>query len=849
MDFAQNSLTAAGSELERLIADFNWTATSMGPAQNWPVHVKSAISLMIDAGLPMATLWGRDGVLIYNDAFAEFAGSHHPALLGATVEQAWPELSDLNSRVLAAGWAGTTLSLRDQQVALYRHGYQETIWLDLDCSPIRDQAGNTAGVLAVVRETTGRVQLERQHAADILELNATQLRQRRLVELGDRLRRCDTAGQISGAVSEFLGPMLGCQRAGYAAIRGPYTFVENDWNDGTVASLSGQHEFSALGPRYAAHLSRGEILTVPDVQTHEATAGSAACWHRIAVHALLNVPLMENGVPVGLLYAHETAPRHWTREEVALVQDVADRTWEAIGRARAVEALRLMNGTLEAQVRERTLQRDRMWTLSTDIMMVTNLETKILSVNPAWTTLLGWREDELIGASFYDFLHPDDIEATTAVRQNLVHGQMIQKFENRYRTKDGGAVWLSWKAVPDGDIIHSVARDVTAEREQAEALQAAEAALRHAQKMEAVGQLTGGIAHDFNNLLQGVLGALELVQKRIDQGRADEVTQYAAQARHSAERATALTHRLLAFSRRQALAPKPVQANALVLAMEPLLGRTVGESIRLEFDLAADLWSTLCDPHQLDSAILNLAINARDAMPDGGTLTIRSYNVDNAPQGETVCLAVTDTGTGMPPDVIERAFDPFYTTKPIGQGTGLGLSMVYGFIRQSGGQVKITSKLGSGTTVTLYLPRHVDEDAPEVAADQAAPAPDAPSGQGTVLVLEDEPVVREIVVEVLEDLGFRTIEAADGPAGLEILRSPQPVDLLVTDVGLPGLNGRQVAEAARLLRPHLKILFMTGYAETAATVNGVLEPGMHIITKPFNIGELAERVAAIVEAD
>jgi PAS domain S-box-containing protein len=713
MDFAQNSLTAVGSELERLIAGFNWTATSMGPAQNWPAHVKSAIRVMLDCDLPMATMWGRDGVLIYNDAYAAFAGSRHPALLGAAVQQGWPEASDSNNRVLAAGLAGKTSSFRDLQVMLYRHGYPETIWIDLDCSPIRDDAGEPAGVLAVVRETTDRVQLERRHAADILELNATQLRQRRLVELGDRLRRCDTAGQISGAVAEFIGPMLGCQRAGYAAIRGQYTFVENDWNDGTVASLSGQHKFSALGPRYAAHLSRGAILAVPDVRTHDATAESAECWHAIDVHALLNVPLMENGVPVGMLYAHETAPRHWTREEVALVQDVADRTWEAIGRARAVEALRMMNGTLEAEVRERTLQRDRMWTLSTDLMMVSKFDSTIISVNPAWTSVLGWRADELIGRSFFDFLHPDDIMHTRAERQKLSHGQMILNFENRYRTKDGGAVWLSWKAVPDGDIIHSVARDVTAEREQAEALQAAEAALRHAQKMEAVGQLTGGIAHDFNNLLQGVLGALELVQKRLDQGRADEVTQYVGQARHSAERASALTHRLLAFSRRQALAPKPVEANALVLAMEPLLARTVGESIRLEFDLAADLWRTLCDPHQLDSAILNLAINARDAMPDGGCIVIGGRNVtrreptrpEEPPAGEFVELSVRDTGAGIPPDVLGKVFEPFFTTKGVGKGSGLGLSQVLGLSQQLGGGVVIESEIGWGTVVKLYLQR------------------------------------------------------------------------------------------------------------------------------------------------
>ena len=490
MDFSDNRLGSRGTQLDRLIAAFHWASTSMGPIESWPAHVKSTIRLVVDCDLPIVTLWGRDGVVIYNDAYAEFAGSRHPALLGASALQAWPELSTLNSRILEAGLAGKTLSFRDEEIVLLCPSGPETIWLDLDCSPIRDEAGSPAGVLAVVRETTSRVQLERRHAADMLALNTTQLRQRCLVELGDRLRRCDTASQIADAVSEFMGRLLGCARAGYAVIDGDHTFVENNWTSGTLGEQRGRHEYASLGPAYVASIRRGEILAVPDIYTHPATVAGAAKWQGINVRALLNVPLLQNGVPVGLIYAHEPEPRDWTAEEIARVQDVADRTWEAIRRARAVEALQRMNGTLEAQVRERTLQRDRMWTLSTDIMMVTDCESKILSVNPAWTSLLGWREDELIGSSFFDFLHPDDIEQTKAVRRELLQGQMIRKFENRYRTKDGGAVWLSWKAVPDGDVIHSVARDVTAEREQAEALQAAEAALRHAQKMEAVGQLT-----------------------------------------------------------------------------------------------------------------------------------------------------------------------------------------------------------------------------------------------------------------------------------------------------------------------------------------------------------------------
>jgi PAS domain S-box-containing protein len=491
-------------------------------------------------------------------------------------------------------------------------------------------------------------------------------------------------------------------------------------------------------------------------------------------------------------------------------------------------------------------------------MMVSTTGGVIISVNPAWTTLLGWREDELVGSRFYDFIHPDDLEMTRRERRLLEQGRTVHNFENRYRTKSGGVVWLSWKAVPDGDVVHSVARDITAEREQAEALQAAEEALRHAQKMEAVGQLTGGIAHDFNNLLQGIIGSLDLVQKRIEQNRLEELPEYAAHARASAERAGALTHRLLAFSRRSPLDPRPVRVNPLVAAMEPLLRRTIGEMIVLNFDLADDLWPTLCDPNQLDSAILNLAINARDAMPDGGAVTISSRNVAaeilpgrpaDAPGASFICLEVTDTGTGMTPDVVERAFDPFYTTKPIGQGTGLGLSMVYGFMRQSGGHAKIASTVGQGTTVSLFLPRHEGAETDDAESAETAPPAVNPPAAGAVLVLEDEPVVRSIVVEVLEDLGYQTIEAADGPSGLEILQSGRQIDLLVTDIGLPGLNGRQVAEAARLFRPELKILFMTGYAETAAMADGFLAPGMQMITKPFAIDSLAARIEAIIESD
>ena len=388
-------------------------------------------------------------------------------------------------------------------------------------------------------------------------------------------------------------------------------------------------------------------------------------------------------------------------------------------------------------------------------------------------------------------------------------------------------------------------------------LEAAHEALRQAQKMEAVGQLTGGIAHDFNNLLTGVIGSLDMMQRQMAKGETSKIERYATTAMTSANRAAALTHRLLAFSRRQPLDPKPVNANRLVSGMEELLRRTIGETIMLEIVTAGGLWQTLCDPHQLESAILNLAINARDAMPDGGKLTVETCNahLDSAyaakqrevTPGQYVCICVSDTGTGMSKDTIEKAFEPFFTTKPIGQGTGLGLSMIYGFARQSEGYAKIYSEVGQGTTIKLYLPRYYGEA--EGADEEHGELTDAHRAEAgeTVLVVEDESAVRELVVDVLEELGYRAIQAADGPSGLKLLQSGIRIDLLVTDIGLPGLNGRQVADAAREQRPGLKVLFMTGYAENATIANGFLEPDMEMITKPFAIEALATRIRDMIE--
>jgi signal transduction histidine kinase len=383
--------------------------------------------------------------------------------------------------------------------------------------------------------------------------------------------------------------------------------------------------------------------------------------------------------------------------------------------------------------------------------------------------------------------------------------------------------------------------------------------LRQSLKMEAVGQLTGGLAHDFNNLLAGISGSLGLMRMRTAQGRTAEIGRYIEIAMTSVNRAASLTHRLLAFSRRQTLDPKPTNVNRLVTGMEELFIRTVGPGIQVESKVAADLWPALCDPNQLENAMLNLVLNARDAMPEGGHLLIETRNsifpdsrgvskvpLGKVPAGEYMGLFVTDTGVGMPPDVIARAFDPFFTTKPTGEGTGLGLSMIYGFVRQSGGHVLLSSEEGQGTMVSIYLPRHlgVADGVGEVDAETMPPQAEAGA---VVLLVEDELAVRMVVVEVLSDLGYTVLEADNSQTGLRIVETRARIDLLLTDVGLPGgMNGRQLADAAREQRPELKVLFLTGYAESAAVGNGRMEQGMEVMTKPFDIEKLVAKVEGMI---
>jgi signal transduction histidine kinase/ActR/RegA family two-component response regulator len=521
------------------------------------------------------------------------------------------------------------------------------------------------------------------------------------------------------------------------------------------------------------------------------------------------------------------------------------------------------------------------WDLPTDRFTVDEAFARSFGLDP----VLG--REGLSLEQVIETVHPDDRAGLIAAIDAVVIRGGAYAHQYRTRRADGHYYWLEANGrvdhAPDGTPLSfpgvlidvNERRAVAAERDRATTmlraltetleqrvaaqtaeLMRAEEALRQSQKMEAVGQLTGGLAHDFNNLLAGISGSLELMQTRLQQGRFKDVERYMAAAQGAAKRAAALTHRLLAFSRRQTLDPRPTDVNRLVAGMEELIRRTVGPGIALEVAARGD-WPALVDPSQLENALLNLCINARDAMPEGGRITVETGNAamdaraarrHDLPEGEYLALSVTDTGTGMTPEVIARVFEPFFTTKPIGEGTGLGLSMIYGFAQQSGGQVRIASAPGEGTTVSLYLPRHDGPAPADAEATAIAELPRAAEGE-TVLVVDDEPTVRMLVTDILEDLGYTAIEAADSAAGLKVLRSDVRIDLLVTDVGLPGgMNGRQMAEAARQTRPDLKVLLITGYAETAILGTGTLAPGMSVLTKPFAVEVMAARIRSIIEA-
>ncbi|MDE2602229.1 MAG: PAS domain-containing protein [Bradyrhizobium sp.] len=810
-----------GGEMGALMRAYDWSANPLGRPESWPQSLRTAVRLLLNTHHPMFIWWGPQLIQFYNDAYRQTMGpERHPGALGQGGRECWGEIWHIIGPQIDQVMSGGGATWHENQlVPVTRHGALQQVYWTYGFSPI-DEDDGVGGVLVVCRDVT----------TDYIA--AAALREREA-----ELARVHQVGRIGGLDVDLRTGFRSRRSPEYRAIHGLPPDATHESHEEWLQRIhpddreATEKKFrDAIASNMRDYTVQYRIVRPNDGEVRWISVRSA-------------IERDADGRAVRLVGAHSDITEQVLAEQALRQSEERYRT--------LADQLSELNATLAQRVEEKTRERDRIWKLSQDLLLVADRHGVWKTVNPAWTRTLGWSEAELLNRTSQWLEHPDDKGKTRAQVEKLGRSEATFKFESRFRHKDGSYRWLSWTGVSDRNHIYAVARDITAEKAAAERLRATEEALRQSHKMEAVGQLTGGIAHDFNNLLTGIVGSLDLLQTRFNQGRFDNVARYIDAAMTSANRAAALTHRLLAFARRQPLVPKSVDANQLVVSLEDLLRRTIGEAIDLAIVASDDLWTTLCDPNQLESALLNLAINARDAMPDGGRLVISTRNTrfdeamaDAPAPGEYVCIEVADTGTGMSAEVAARAFDPFFTTKPIGQGTGLGLSMIYGFARQSNGQATIDSTPGHGTAVRLYLPRHQQTGAGEPLS-AAIGAERANAGE-SVLVVEDEPVVRGVIMEMLVEQGYRAFEAIDGPAGLQILRGNPRIDLLVTDVGLPGMNGRQLADQARETRPDLKILFITGYAESVAMAGGFLQPGMEMITKPFDLDNLSRRIRAMV---
>ncbi|MFG0634783.1 ATP-binding protein [Pseudomonas sp. xss_2] len=505
--------------------------------------------------------------------------------------------------------------------------------------------------------------------------------------------------------------------------------------------------------------------------------------------------------------------------------------------------------TFEKQIARYMADRDHIWQLSREAMIMLKRDMRLHAANPAWHQILGWSEEEVAGMPILELVHPADRPEIRSAVLDVLQGKAVQRIETRLRHREGHYRWFSWSGRLEGEVLTAVGRDISQERE--DAIRQSETLLRNSQRMQAVGQLAGGMGHELNNLLSGIGGSLELLQRRLAQGRLERIDNYVLLARESVQRAMTLTHRLLAFSSNQPLSPRHLDINRLLETAEPLLLQALGPEMRLQWQLDTASWPVYLDPAQLENALINLCANARDACRDRGELTIRSVNQrltssepsqSGLPNGDYVVIHVEDNGHGMSAEDVARAFEPFFTTKPAGRGAGLGLPMVYGFVRQSGGHAWIESTLGTGSRVCMIFPRGqelvLEEEMP------AVPAQVLERGRGErLLLIDDEINLRNLMKEALVDFGFHVSDANDANSALGQYRHAKPFDLVITDIGLPGgFSGRQVAKAMRLLKPEQKILFITGYTDEPVEQQLLDEPGTALMLKPFTLVSLVEQV-------
>ncbi len=818
-----HALSAADGEMAERIRSFDWQGSSFGPIIDWPHELQSTLALCLNTDIPTAIYWGKDLRLLYNDAWAPIAGEKHPWALGRPASEVWSDIWHIVEPQLNSVIQGRKgFRVADQMLPMLRGGrVQNTHW-DYSFAPVFAAGGRVVGIFNQGTETTARLSAER------------------------ALRASEERLEYALGASETVGTW--------------------DWDipndrvvaDARFARIYGvERELAAGGAPIAQFFA---LVHPDDLARLKASIDEA----------------LETGSP-------------FSQEYRLVDRDGSIRWVSAQGRVtRAPDGTPLRFPGVSFDVTDRRIVEDALRESEERFRAITNsIDQMIWSTRPdghhdyynqRWYDLTGVPQGSTDGEAWNGMFHPEDQHrAWSTWRHCLATGETYH-IEYRLRHRSGDYRWVLGRAQPVRNEAGEITRwfgtctdiqeivdarevlaksreELTREIEQRTAkLVEAQNQLRQAQKMEAVGQLTGGIAHDFNNMLAVVLGSVNLLEKRLARGETD-VGRYIEAAKDGANRAASLTQRLLAFSRRQPLQPEVIDANRMIAGMSELLTRTLGELVSVETVLAAGLWKVHADNSQLENAILNLAVNGRDAMPAGGKLTVETANSylsdeyahDNAvAAGQYVMIAVSDTGAGMSPEVMAKAFDPFFTTKEVGKGSGLGLSQIFGFVRQSSGHVKIYSEVGVGSSVKIYLPRYDGDSGP-----RDNPLNVMPSGRGspseTILVVEDDQRVRAFSTEALRELGYTVVEASSGAKALTLINAGLIPNLLFTDVVMPGMTGRELADAASKLIAGLKILYTTGYTRNAVVHNGVLDKETQLLQKPFSLDQLGEKVRQVLD--
>ncbi|MEA3106245.1 MAG: hypothetical protein QOI88_850 [Gammaproteobacteria bacterium] len=808
--------------LEEAILAIDWSATELGQPAAWPQSLRSIVALIFASGKPMFVVWGSSRTLLYNDAYVPLLGSKHPSALGQPFFSVWPNAQNELSPLFDRLFGSMVVDLDDISITFDRDEGAPDAHFALSYTPIRGHGNQVVGLLCIHSETTdappAKVLAPRDH--------------KRLAQMFD---------QAPSFVAVLNGPEHRIELANAGFVK----LVDNRNVLGkSIKEVLPEGDAPGILALLDHAFGTGERVVRTEARIAADEAAGAGAAERFVDFVFQPITdgigrvtgIFVNGSDVTARVHDEAVLRiresHLHEENADLGRLVTERSAQLQAKEALIQAVYEHSSEFHLVVAE-----------------IRGGQFRLEEMNPAALKMYKATREHVIGRAIGEIFGHEQAAVVNARLTACLEANAPQHYEFVY---DGNIIEGMASPLPAvrglGRQIALSARDVTERRN-------LEEQLRQSQKMEAVGQLTGGLAHDFNNLLSGISGSLELLKIRKDQGRLDEMDRYIAAAQGASQRAASLTHRLLSFARHQTLDAKSINLNRLAVGMDDLIRRTVGPMIRVAIIDAGDLWKALVDPNQLENALLNLCLNARDAMPNGGDLLIqtnthrfdeRAAAEHDLPAGQYLSLSVTDTGTGMTPEVMARAFEPFFTTKPIGEGTGLGLSMIYGFSRQSGGRVRVDSTVGRGTTICLYLPRHLgDDDATEMSADASAPRR-ATSGE-TVLVVDDEPTVRMLVSEVLIDLGYSTIEAEDGVQALAILRSSRRIDLLVTDIGLPGgIDGRQLGAAARSCRPGLRILFITGYPHMLRGGPDSGGDGVQTLAKPFAVQELAVRISALM---